>query len=140
MKTCIKCGGQMNDEATYCPICGAEQTELAIDKRFEKELLHKEKNVFSTIGLFLGLGALVGIVICFFIAGATEGSKRSDPILIVFGIIFFLSFAVSVGGLVLSIIGAAQSSKKGTGIGSAIGGIICSALAVVFFLFILSQM
>ena len=139
MRTCIKCGGQMNDEATYCPICGAEQTELATDKRFEKELLHKEKNVFSTIGLFLGLGALVGIVICFLIAG-TVGDKRSNPILIVFGIIFFLSFAVSVGGLVLSIIGATQSSKKGTGVGSAVAGIICSALAIVFFLFILSQM
>ncbi len=123
---CNHCGKEIDDKAIICVNCGVPTLNFANkNQSLNEQPVEKKANPIAIVGFVLSLvGFLFGWIFYF----------SHIPVYLLIGFIFF---AVTIAGLVLSIIGAVKSKKLGSGGGFAIAGVVLSALELLHSLFVL---
>ncbi len=108
---CKYCGGQIADDALFCPNCGAKQTASneAVQKEQYTESNYQQATDYNEN------------------TSAPQENKKN--VMAILGFIF--SFLIPLLGLIFSIIGLSKSKQTLSGKGFAVAGIIISVVTMV---------
>lgn len=115
---CKNCGQEINDNAVICVHCGVAVTPAAVFSQ-PAESGASKFNVCALLGFIF---SIVGLVV--------------DNSLLFSDVNFSLFYALTIAGLVLSIIGAVKSKKLQNGKGFGIAGIVISSVSLLIGLII----
>ena len=104
---CKVCGKEINDNATFCPYCGAE-IEAKAEKSEEVVQVRKEKEEINQIGPIIGFAIALGLYVAGFLLLKFERYVRS------FGdyLVFLLLIPLGVLGMILTGLGRRYKTTR----------------------------